>query len=44
MHKYDLLVYPNLLRATELLDESNYTKEQPLNPSTMRSISRQTIL
>ena len=28
MHKYDLSVYPNLLKAAELLDESNYTREQ----------------
>ena len=33
MPKYDLSVYPNLLKAAELLDESNYTQEQPLNPS-----------
>ena len=26
--KYDLSVYPNLLKAAELLDESNYTQEQ----------------
>jgi predicted transposase/invertase (TIGR01784 family) len=28
MPKYDLSVYPNLLKAAELLDESNYTQEQ----------------
>lgn len=39
MPKDDLLVYPNLLKATELLDESNYSQEQPLNPSTILSIS-----
>ena len=44
MPKYDLSVYPNLLKAAELLDESNYSQEQPLNPSTIRSISRQTTL
>ena len=35
MPKYDLSVYPNLLKAAELLDESNYTQEQSLNPSTI---------
>jgi hypothetical protein len=35
MPKYDLSVYPNLLKAAELLDESKYTQEQPLNPSTI---------
>lgn len=29
MPKYNLSVYPNLLEAAELLDESNYTQEQP---------------
>jgi predicted transposase/invertase (TIGR01784 family) len=28
MPKFDLSVYPNLLKAAELLDESNYTQEQ----------------
>ena len=28
MPNYDLSVYPNLLKAAELLDESNYTQEQ----------------
>ena len=28
MPKFDLSVYPNLLEAAELLDESNYTQEQ----------------
>ena len=26
--KFDLSVYPNLLKASELLDESNYTQDQ----------------
>jgi predicted transposase/invertase (TIGR01784 family) len=28
MHKFDVSVYPNLLKAVELLDESNYTEAQ----------------
>ena len=28
MPKFDLSVYPNLLKPAELLDESNYTQEQ----------------
>jgi predicted transposase/invertase (TIGR01784 family) len=28
MPKFDLSVYPNLLKAAELLDESNYTEDQ----------------
>ena len=28
MTKFDLSVYPNLLKATELLDESNYSQAQ----------------
>jgi hypothetical protein len=35
MPKYDLSVYPNLLKAAELLDESNYTQGQSLNPLTL---------